>query len=131
MAPASGVGSSKDKAVEEVGVEARDGGGRVVQAGGGHERFPHPGPGLLGGRGRGQSGYHRGDGHARAAASAARTPDRPRIGPSLATGLLGARITRSASVIAGSTAGAGRASAKPSCLTARTFGCARRATRYS
>ena len=45
----------------------------------------------------------------RADASAARTPDRPRIGAKLATGLLGARITRSASRSAGSTAGAGRA----------------------
>ena len=66
-----------------------------------------------------------------AAASAAPTPGRPRIGARLATGLLGASTTRSAPVSAGSTAGAGRAAASPSCSTARTAGRARRATRYS
>src|SRR5438046_7497106 len=64
-------------------------------------------------------------------ASASATPGTARIGPTDVTGFDGQIITTSASRIASSTPGAGRARSAPTYATARTEGCALWRTKYS
>ena len=63
--------------------------------------------------------------------TASRSPGTAKIGPMLATGLLGPRISRSAAVTASRTPGAGRAAVAPAYATDRTAGEAPCRTRNS
>ncbi len=68
---------------------------------------------------------------ARVASSAERTPGTARIGPMLTKGLLGARMTARASLMASSTPGAGAAESAPAKVTEWTSTSVRRRTMYS